>query len=550
MTMEECMSKKIVLLFSICISLFIVTACSDSSSSISSGSGSSEGSISSGSGSSEDGSTEVTPTGKIIGIYSGGSSSQGVSFYAVYDDGSLYAWGKNNAGQLGVGDTIDRNTPTKVTGISGKIRKLIPYTSTSTNFSDFQHVLALMEDGSLYGWGYNSLGQLGVGDNKNRNTPAKVNLNGKVVDIYSADNSYLALMEDGSLYGWGNNSDGELGVGDTIDRNTPTKVTGISGKIKKIIMSTYGIYTSSYALMEDGTLYGWGSNNAAQLCNLLDPFTPEKIMNGLDPVIATDIAAGYGSLFLFTQDKGEYTCGKNNFRQLGTNYVSGGDMRQPAPTTASINNQIARLFIFDGFVYGILKNNMLFSWGRNEKTNGTYPFMLGRDVIFSPQSPDQVPNISGNVADIIVAYDNHKINAIYAVMDDGSLYAWGFNGNGALGIGNTFEVQTPQKVNGINGKVKKLFPLYQGILALLEDGSLYSWGKNNVGQLGVGDKMDKNTPTKVNINGKIVDIIIYNYSVLALLDDGSLYAWGKNDAGQLGVGDKVDRNTPTKIDIK
>ena len=530
------MSKKIVLLFSICISLFIVTACSDSSSSISSGSGSSE-----------DGSTEVTPTGKIIGIYSGGSSSQEVSFYAVYDNGSLYAWGKNNAGQLGVGDTIDRNTPTKVTGISGKIRKLIPY-----NSSNSKHVLALMEDGSLYAWGYNSWGQLGVGDNENRNTPAKVNLNGKVVDIYSADGSYLALMEDGSLYGWGNNSDGELGVGDKVNRNTPTKVTGISGKIKKIIMSTYNVYTSSYALMEDGTLYGWGSNNAAQLCNLLDPVTPKKIMDSsLDPVIATDIAAGYGSLFLFTQDKGEYTCGKNNFRQLGTDYVSGGDMRHPAPTTASINNQIARLFIFDGFVYGILKNNMLFSWGRNEKASGTYPFMLGRDATWGPQHPDQVPNISGNVADIIVAYDNHRLNAIYAVMDDGSLYAWGFNGNGALGIGNIFEVQTPQKVNGINGKVKKIFPFYQGILALLEDGSLYSWGKNNAGQLGVGDKVDRNTPTKVNINGKIVDIIIHNYySVLALLDDGSLYAWGKNDAGQLGVGDKVDRNTPTKIDIK
>ena len=542
MAMEECMSKKIILLFSICISLFIVTACNDSSSSISSGSGSSEGgSINP---------PEVTPTGKIVGIYSGGSSSQGVSFYAVYDDGSLYAWGKNNAGQLGVGDTIDRNTPTKVTGISGKIRKLIPYTAKYYYVSDFQHVLALMEDGSLYSWGYNGRGQLGVGDYKNKNTPAKVNLNGKVVDIYSAGESYLALMEDGSLYAWGENNAGQLGVGDTIDRNTPTKVTGLNGKIKKIIMSNYDVFTSSYALMEDGTLYGWGSNNAAQLCDALESFTPEIIMKDFDPVIATDIAAGYGSLFLFTQDKGEYTCGKNNFRQLGTDYASGGDMRHPAPTTASINNQIARLFIFDGFVYGILKNNMLFSWGRNEKTSGTYPFMLGRDVTFSPQVPGQVPNISGNVADIIVADDGVKVNAIYAVMEDGSLYAWGFNGNGALGISNIFEVQTPQKVNGINGKVKKLIPFTGSILALLEDGSLYSWGKNDAGQLGVGDKMDKNTPTKVNINGKIVDIIIYNDSVLALLDDGSLYAWGKNDAGQLGVGDTVDRNTPTKIDIK
>ena len=168
------------------------------------------------------------------------------------EDSSLYSWGNNHDGELGVGDEVNKNTPTKV-NLPGKIKELI-----TTGLSSY----AILEDGSLYAWGYNSDGQLGVGDEENRNTPIKVTaINGKVMELIISNYiSVYAILEDGSLYAWGNNESSKLGVGDEVNRNTPTKVN-LPGKIKKLITSS----SASYAILEDGSLYAWGYNKGGQL---------------------------------------------------------------------------------------------------------------------------------------------------------------------------------------------------------------------------------------------------------------------------------------------
>lgn len=177
--------------------------------------------------------------------------------YVITEDGALYVWGKNSYGQLGVGDEVNKNTPTKV-NLPGKIKELI------TNGSS---VYALMEDSSLYSWGYNSYGQLGVGDKINKNTPTIVNLPGKIKKLITSFSASYAILEDGSLYAWGYNYYGELGVGSNEDKNTPTKVTAINGKIMDLIINSdkNSTYKSIFAIIKDGSLYAWGNNERGQL---------------------------------------------------------------------------------------------------------------------------------------------------------------------------------------------------------------------------------------------------------------------------------------------
>ena len=171
------------------------------------------------------------------------------AYYAILEDGSLYAWG-SNYGQLGVGDKVDKNKPTKV-NLPGKIKELI---------IDSGSAYAILEDGSLYAWGKNEYGELGVGDEVNINTPTKVKLPSKIKELIIVDgSSAYAILEDGSLYAWGSNSNGILGVGKSFTIYTPEQVTGINGTIKEIFSSTsiYGV--NRYFLTEDDLLYvtGW-----------------------------------------------------------------------------------------------------------------------------------------------------------------------------------------------------------------------------------------------------------------------------------------------------
>ena len=168
------------------------------------------------------------------------------------EDGSLYAWGYNRNGQLGVGsDEFYIYTPTKV-NLPSKIKELI---------IDSSSAYAILEDGSLYASGFNGSGELGVGsDEFYIYTPVKVELDGKIKELITntiTGSSVNAIMEDGSLYAWGDNEYGQLGVKSNKEKiTTPTLVTGITGTIKKIIDSS----DDGYFLTEDGLLYGTGLN--------------------------------------------------------------------------------------------------------------------------------------------------------------------------------------------------------------------------------------------------------------------------------------------------
>ncbi|MEJ5166944.1 MAG: RCC1 repeat-containing protein [Thermoanaerobaculia bacterium] len=186
---------------------------------------------------------------------------------ALRKDGTVWAWGLNSAGQLGIENFENSNLPIKVPDLENVI-----YISTGR-----YHSLALKNDGSVWAWGWNREGQLGTGDWENRNTPVQViNLNNIVFVDAGACHS-LAIKADGTLWVWGSNELGQLGIDElTWSYNEPVKLP----YLEKIISASGG-WDHSLALTEDGYVWAWGYNKYGQLGDntKLSSRKPVKVLN-------------------------------------------------------------------------------------------------------------------------------------------------------------------------------------------------------------------------------------------------------------------------------
>jgi alpha-tubulin suppressor-like RCC1 family protein len=135
-------------------------------------------------------------------------------------DLEAWAWGQNEYGQLGDGTNTNRNAPVQVRGLSGV---------QDIDAGFFGHSLALKSDGTVWALGQNDYGQLGDGTTTQRNVPVKVRRLSGVQDIDGGYRHSLALKSDGTVWAWGRNKYGQLGVAGTTQRNFPVQVSGLSG---------------------------------------------------------------------------------------------------------------------------------------------------------------------------------------------------------------------------------------------------------------------------------------------------------------------------------
>lgn len=176
------------------------------------------------------------PMGRPISV-----SIDDKSIAVIDEDNTLYMWGNNSHGMLGVGNDEDITTPTK---IMENVKKVC--------FSGGDQLSILDLNGNLYTCGWNESGYLGDGTTEDSSTPKLIMENVEDMDYGRA------VTSSGELYTWGYNGKGQLGDGTTETRTTPQKVMT---NVKKV--STGGTYT--LALTTDGTLYGFGMNGAYAL---------------------------------------------------------------------------------------------------------------------------------------------------------------------------------------------------------------------------------------------------------------------------------------------
>jgi uncharacterized repeat protein (TIGR02543 family) len=218
-------------------------------------------------------------------------------------DGSLFAWGYGENGQLGNGAMTNSGTPVAVNmsgALSGK--------SVIAASGGWEHSVALTADGLVYAWGYGDLGQFGNGAFTNSSLPVAVSTNGAlsgktVVAIGSGEFHCLAVGSDGRVYSWGPNPAGELGNGTNLTSSLPVAVSTNGALFGKYVVAVCGNYDSSTALTIDGEVFTWGANGNGELGN---PAYPTNSYVPV-PVITSGPLAGQTVLAISSSSQAYHT---------------------------------------------------------------------------------------------------------------------------------------------------------------------------------------------------------------------------------------------------
>ena len=347
--------------------------------------------------------------------------------------------------------------------------------------------------------------------------------------LNSLGNSGLIVTPE--LWSWGYNFYGNLGDNTTTFRSTPVKTILQSGNWKSIASQN----RHTVALKTDGTLWSWGYNQFGQLGNFASGATASRstpVTTLLGGTNWKSIASGYGCTVALKTDGTLWTWGENFHGQLGVNNTTS---RSTPVTTLLGGTNWKSIASGYGHIIAIKTDGTLWCWGRNGYGN------LGVNDTTSRSTP--VTTLLGGIDWKSIACGNkgHTI----AIKTDGSLWSWGRNFEGQLGVNDNTSRSTPVTtlLGGTNWKSIAGGGYYT--VALKTDGSLWSWGANFDGQLGVNDTTSRSTPVTTLLGGiNWKSIASGNGHAVALKTDGTLWSWGSNSSGQLGVNNITSRNTP------
>ncbi len=193
---------------------------------------------------------------------------------AIAHDGTLWAWGYNNTGQLGNGNTTNQINPVKI--------------GNDTNWSlvktGYYHSFAIKTDGTLWVWGFNTSGQLGNGNNTNQLSPVQIG-SSQWIDVVGGEDFSIGIKSDGTLWSWGSNTNGQLGDGALGARNYPAQI-GTATDWSQVAAGRY----HALSLKTTKKLWAWGFNSSGQLgdSSYINRTTPVAV----NPTLSFDYITG------------------------------------------------------------------------------------------------------------------------------------------------------------------------------------------------------------------------------------------------------------------
>lgn len=370
----------------------------------------------------------------------GGDFALGVS-----DKGLVYAWGDNTNGQLGTGDKVPSGTPVQVQGLPAEA---IPVKDVAglANLTGY----ALGNDGNVYAWGFGENGQLGNGSTVASLTPVKVDLQAKAKQVVTALTAAYALMEDGSVYAWGLGTEGRLGNGTNGTNGTaPTPVQvkgGAQGGDFLDGIVQMAASTSVYVLDEAGTVYAWGRGKEGGLGNGAknDSNTPVKVNLPASAGKVTKLAAAVQTGFVVTEGGDVYGWGDNYWGEIGTPYSHHLVLDQiPTPRLMQGLDTVKVTDINASFrtIVVLAEDGALYSWGidgtaantRGSLGAGPAPYtgINGNQVNYSNggrwETPVPVKVVQTGILSGVSVKElgRGSEHALFAVGEDGKVYAWG-----------------------------------------------------------------------------------------------------------------------------
>ena len=287
---------------------------------------------------------------------------------AIDKNGRAWGWGFNSNGQLGDNSVTSRRTPVSVLGGVKTFCRI----SGGDN-----HSIAIDKNGRAWGWGFNSKGQLGDNSTTSRLTPVSV-LGGvkTFCKISGGGSSSLAIDKNGRLWGWGYNSNGQLGDGTLTNRNTPVSV---SGRVKTFCEISMGANHAT-AVDKNGRAWAWGANNSGQLgYNSTDGLTPVSVVGSVKTFCA--ISAGFFLSLAIDKNGRAWGWGYNGQGQLGDNST----VRKLTPVSVlGAVKTFCQISAGNSHSLAIDKNGRAWGWGSN--SNG----QLGDTSITSRCTPVSV----------------------------------------------------------------------------------------------------------------------------------------------------------------
>ncbi len=336
----------------------------------------------------------------------------------VKSDGSLWATGGNNAGQLGNGTTTSCATPQQI--VSGGVTAVA---------AGYDHSLFLKSDGSLWAMGDNTYGELGDGTTTNRSNPEKVLPDG-VTAIAAGGGFSLILKSDGSLWGMGANSSGNLGDGTTTNRSVPEEIVpgGVTAIAAGATTSVPPPYLFSLYLTSTGSLWAMGDNSFGELGDgtTTSRLSPEQILTGG----VTAISAGFVHTLFLKSDGSLWAMGDNTYGELGDGTTN--DQLAPEEILTSGVTAIAAGALDSLFVKS---NGSLWATGWNGDAQ------LGDGTTNDRSIPEQIE--SGGVTAV-------SPGGVFNLFLRGAtgLWAMGNNNDGNLGDGTVFSPVLPEQTLG------------------------------------------------------------------------------------------------------
>jgi alpha-tubulin suppressor-like RCC1 family protein len=255
------------------------------------------------------------------------------------------------------------------------------------------------------------------------------------------------------------------------------------------------------------------------------------------------IAAGAFSVFAVGRDAKAWAWGDNSFGQLGTGSAQVGST---APHEVARIENVAAVAAGSADGYALLSDRTVWAWGDNslgQLGGGACRLTAAgpRSTCLGSAVPDEVPGLRGVVA-IAAGGDSG-----YALRRDGSVWAWGDDGYGELGNALVrLDEDVPVRVVGLTHVIAIAAGSCSGY-ALLTNGTVWSWGRGDYGQLGDGATSDRSVPVQVKDLTNVVQVVGGGDMAFALLSNGELWAWGANAYGQLGDGSVTDHDLPVRV---
>ncbi|KAL8440325.1 hypothetical protein Efla_001167 [Eimeria flavescens] len=472
---------------------------------------------------------------RIARIASGAAHS-----LAVSDCGFLFAWGQGCYGALGTGDTACRYTPVRVQ--VGRRDAFVTHAAAGA-----KHSLCCLADGTCWSWGAGASGRLGLGHTRGALLPVMIEslLQQQIVFVSAGESHSAALDTRGCTYTWGSGAFFRLGHGDEADCPTPRIIESLGGVpiMQQIACGTF----HTLAVSLSGVLFAWGSGLGLG-CGVgedgIGGSSPQpRQVPGIAAPVLQAAAAAYHSAAVTVQ--GDLLCwGVGGASRLGS-----GDQ----------SNHAFPAFVAD------LRNRVFVSDLRA---------MLGAQVgdrggdISKPVSPLAAP--AGGAANwkllTVACGGSHTL----AVTLGGSLWVWGSNEKGQLGVGSeeTEDEHEPFLLDCFSLPVKRIACGDAHCLVVTAHGNVLSWGSNEMGQLGLGSTRPAYTPQGVSSLRNAIDVFAaadYSACITSgingaegaeaaaaagaaagawvyaeqLQQSGELWLWGSAESGKLGLGEKI-----------